>query len=197
MTQSLYMQTCRRRQCCHRRAAAGDGGPTWATCRTQSTVWPAACSASRPTPFSSGTSRSTALWRTPTSGSAAQVRNRKGKLEMGYVKDQITTKTTNPKCRFYWYLIKVIDWRYSQSDRLCEAMPAPVTFSQFSSPPSPIPVWINILYSLEGGGVWGHTHRRGEGLRQMNICRQVPLLVNFRVWCLYLYLVHGLRIRFM
>ncbi len=38
--------------------------------------------------------------------------------------------------------------------------------------------------------------RRGGCLRQINTCRQVPLLVNFyekstfRVWCLYSYLVH-------
>ncbi len=29
--------------------------------------------------------------------------------------DQITIKTPNPKCRFYWCLIEFIDWRYSQS----------------------------------------------------------------------------------
>jgi hypothetical protein len=29
--------------------------------------------------------------------------------------DQITMKTPNPKCRFYWCLIDFIDWRYSQS----------------------------------------------------------------------------------
>jgi hypothetical protein len=40
--------------------------------------------------------------------------------------------------------------------------------------------------------------RRGGGLRQINTCRQVPLLVNFyekptfTVRCLYRYLVHGL-----
>ncbi len=28
--------------------------------------------------------------------------------------DQITIKTTNPKCRLYWYFIELIDWRYSQ-----------------------------------------------------------------------------------
>ncbi len=39
--------------------------------------------------------------------------------------------------------------------------------------------------------------RRGGGLRQINTCRHVPLLVNFflkptlRVWCLYRYLVHA------
>ncbi len=38
--------------------------------------------------------------------------------------------------------------------------------------------------------------RRGGGLRQINTCRKLPLLVNFfkkptfRVWCLYRYLVH-------
>ena len=29
--------------------------------------------------------------------------------------DQITIKTSNPKCRIYWYLIEFIAWRYSQS----------------------------------------------------------------------------------
>ncbi len=39
------------------------------------------------------------------------------------------------------------------------------------------------------------TYRRGGGLRQINTCRQVPLLVNFwekptfRVWCRFKYLV--------
>jgi hypothetical protein len=39
--------------------------------------------------------------------------------------------------------------------------------------------------------------RRGGGLGQINTCRQVPLLLNFeekstfRVWCLYIYLVHA------
>jgi hypothetical protein len=29
--------------------------------------------------------------------------------------DQISIKTTNPKCRLYWCFIEFIDWRYSQS----------------------------------------------------------------------------------
>jgi hypothetical protein len=29
--------------------------------------------------------------------------------------DKITLKTPNPKCRLYWFLMKLIDWRYSQS----------------------------------------------------------------------------------
>ncbi len=29
--------------------------------------------------------------------------------------DQISIKTPNPKCRLHWCLIKLIDWRYSQS----------------------------------------------------------------------------------
>ena len=32
-----------------------------------------------------------------------------------YSMDQITIKTPNHKCRFYWCLIEFIDWRYSQS----------------------------------------------------------------------------------
>ncbi len=41
---------------------------------------------------------------------------------------------------------------------------------------------------------------RGEGLRQLNTCRPIPLQVNFeekttlRVWCLYSYLVHGIAL---
>jgi hypothetical protein len=29
--------------------------------------------------------------------------------------DKGTIKTQNPKCRHYWCLIEIIDWRYSQS----------------------------------------------------------------------------------
>ncbi len=29
--------------------------------------------------------------------------------------DLITIKTPKPKCRLYWCLIEIIDWRYGQS----------------------------------------------------------------------------------
>jgi hypothetical protein len=32
-----------------------------------------------------------------------------------YSMDQISIKIPNPKCRLYWCLIELIDWRYSQS----------------------------------------------------------------------------------
>jgi hypothetical protein len=31
------------------------------------------------------------------------------------LKNNITIKTPNPKCRLYWCLIEFIDWRFSQS----------------------------------------------------------------------------------
>ncbi len=48
--------------------------------------------------------------------------------------DQISTKTTNPKCRLYWCLIEFIDKRYNQSgisDPSCELAPL------FPPPPPP------------------------------------------------------------
>ncbi len=59
---------------------------------------------------------------------------------------------------------------------------APLTFSlvHISLPPS-FPVWVSIQYTciqcVRRGGIW--SHRREEGLRQVNTCRKVPLQVNF------------------
>ncbi len=90
----------------------------------------------------------------------------------------ITQKHGPHKCRLYWCSMEFIDWKYSQSCwyfRPALWSIAPLTFSL------PFPVWICILYTTMckvGGGVWGH--RRREGVRQINTCRQVPLLVNFK-----------------
>ncbi len=69
-----------------------------------------------------------------------------------------------------------------------------LTFSPLHPPPFPPPLpsvgYVFIQY-VTGG--------RGNCLRQINTCRQVPWLVNFkekptfRVWCLYRYLVHVLK----
>ncbi len=93
--------------------------------------------------------------------------------------DQISIKIPNRKCRLYLCLIEFIDLRYSQS---CWYFPpllwtsAPLTFSL---PPSPLPcvnkypgVFIHTMCDREGGGI--------GGLRQINTCRQEPLLVNSR-----------------
>ncbi len=57
--------------------------------------------------------------------------------------DQITIKTSNPKCRLYWYLIEFKDWRYSPSCwyfrfLLCTGAPL-TTFSLGWHPPPPPP----------------------------------------------------------
>jgi hypothetical protein len=53
-------------------------------------------------------------------------------------------KTPNPKCRLYWYIVKFIDWRYSQPCwyfRPLLRTSAPLTFSMvhLHPPPSPFP----------------------------------------------------------
>ncbi len=99
--------------------------------------------------------------------------------------DQITIKTPNPKCRLYWGLIEFIDWRYSQSCwyfRPALWSIAALTFSLVSSPLTPFPVWISILYTrtqcVRGGGVWGQ--RMGVGLRQINTCAATYLYFIFK-----------------
>ncbi len=63
-------------------------------------------------------------------------------------------------------------------------------FSLIHLPPPPLPCVNKYrgIHTVCNGGGWGP--------RQINTCRQVPLLVNFsekptfRVWCLYRYFVH-------
>jgi hypothetical protein len=98
--------------------------------------------------------------------------------------DQISIMSPNPKCRLYLCLIEFIDfidWRYSQSCWYFRPLlwtSTSLTFSLVHLPPhSPFPVWISTGYVLiqfvtGGEGI--------EGLRQINTCRQVPLLVNFK-----------------
>ncbi len=99
--------------------------------------------------------------------------------------DLITTiKTPNPKCRLYWCLIDFIDWRYIQSCwyfRPLLWISAPLTESLVHLPPPPFPVWIStgvhvFIQCVMGGG--GRGERIG-GLRQINTCPQVPLLISF------------------
>ncbi len=94
-----------------------------------------------------------------------------------------TVKTSNLKCRLYWCLIEFIDWRHSQSCWYFRPLlwtSAPLTFLLVDLPPPPPPailVWISTgvrIHTVCNRGV-------GEGiggLRQINTCRQVPLLVN-------------------
>ncbi len=101
--------------------------------------------------------------------------------------DQISIKTSNPKCCLYWCLIEFIDWSGDTVSHVGISTTlwsiALLTFSLVSSPPPPpLCEWVRILYTRiqcvrEGGGVWGH--RKGWGVRQINTCRQEPLLVNF------------------
>ncbi len=85
--------------------------------------------------------------------------------------------------RHKWCLIKFTDWRYSQSCWYCRPLlwtSVPLTFSlvHLNPPPPtipPFPVWISTGVSIQT------VCKRGEGiggLRQINTCRQVPLLVN-------------------
>ncbi len=94
--------------------------------------------------------------------------------------DQISIKTPNPKCRLYWRLIDFIDWRYSHSCwhfRPLLWTSAPLSFSLVHLLPPPLfPVWIRtgvpvFIQCVTGGGI--------GGLRQINTCCQVPLLVKF------------------
>ncbi len=59
--------------------------------------------------------------------------------------DQVTIKTSNPKCRLYWCLIGFKDWEYSKSCWYFRPLlwtRAPLTFS-LVHPPPPFPVWIS------------------------------------------------------
>ncbi len=95
--------------------------------------------------------------------------------------DQISIKTPNPKGRIYWCLLEFIDWMSCWYFRpllwTSAALPSLVHLPP-SLPPS--------LCEQQGIG----------GLRQINTCRQVPLLVTFfkqtfRVWYLFRYLFYG------
>jgi hypothetical protein len=87
--------------------------------------------------------------------------------------EKISIKTPNPKCRLYWCLIEFIYWRYSQScgffDPSCEL--APPNLLTGSPTPPPPPCEGICVHTVCNGGI--------RGLRHINTCRQVPLLVNF------------------
>jgi hypothetical protein len=101
--------------------------------------------------------------------------------------DQISIKKSNPKCRLYWCLIEFLDWRLETGDTVshvgifdpyCEPCD-PRTFSLvhlLPSPPLPCVNKYSGMYCIHivcnGGGGIG-------GLRQLNTCSLVPLLVNF------------------
>ena len=64
-----------------------------------------------------------------------------------FTMDQISIKTTNPKCRLYWCLIELKDGRYSQSCWYFRPLlwtSAPLTFSLVHLIPPP--VWIINTY---------------------------------------------------
>ncbi len=80
----------------------------------------------------------------------------------GFPMNQISIKTPNPKCRLYWCLLDLIDWRYSQSCwyfRPALWSMAPLTFF--------------LVYSVYGvmGGEWPQTDK--------HMCRQVPFTGQF------------------
>jgi hypothetical protein len=77
---------------------------------------------------------------------------------------QISMKTPNPKCRLYWCLIELIDWRHSQSCWYFRTLlwtRAPLTFSMVHLPPSPPLPCVNnyrgtcIHTMCNKGGGWG------------------------------------------
>ncbi len=118
--------------------------------------------------------------------------------------DQIYRKTPNPKCRLYWSFIEFMDWgRYSQSCwyfRPLLRRSAPPTFSPGHLPPSPP---LSLCEIITGVNVFIHCVTGGRGRwSQMNTCRQIALLVNFkekstfRVCCLYRYLVHDPTVQY-
>ncbi len=111
--------------------------------------------------------------------------------------DQITIKTSNRKCRLYWWLIEFIDWRYSQSCWYFRPLlwtSAPLTFSLVHLTPSPPLPCVSTYSGMYSYSVLGRGDRIGS---QINTCHQVPLMVNFKgkptfgVWCLYRYSVYG------
>ncbi len=118
--------------------------------------------------------------------------------------DQISIKTPNPKCRLYCCLLEFVDWRNSQScwyfTLLVNQRPSNLLTGSSAPAPPPLPC-VNkyrgtCFHTVCNGGGWI------GGLRQINTCRQVPLLVSFlkkltfRVWCLYRYLVNGLCVHY-
>jgi hypothetical protein len=93
----------------------------------------------------------------------------------------------NPECRLCWGLIEFIDVRYILYSQSCWYFQpllwtsAPLTFSLVRLPPPPHIQCINKytgLYSTIHTVCNGVGERMG-GLRQINTCSQVPLLVNF------------------
>jgi hypothetical protein len=103
--------------------------------------------------------------------------------------DQITIKTPNSKCRLYWCLIELIDWRYSQSCWYFRPLlwtSAPLTFSLVHLPPPPLflceistGVWIYSVQCVTGGGgirLCGE-HRAATGVIQC-VFDQIPSLQN-------------------
>ncbi len=84
-----------------------------------------------------------------------------GHRHAGPSMDQITTP--NPKCRLYWCLMKIRDWRYSQSGWYFRPLlwaSAPLPSLKFTSPPLPCVKKYRSIQSLQcvtGGGdpvVW-------------------------------------------
>ncbi len=74
--------------------------------------------------------------------------------------DQITIKTPNTKCLFYWCLIEFIDWRYSQSCWCFRPLLklTPLYLLSSSPPPPPLPCE-NMYRSIQSiqcltGGKW-------------------------------------------
>ncbi len=98
--------------------------------------------------------------------------------------NQISIKTPKPKCRLYWCLIEFIDWRYSQSCWYFRLLwtSAPLTFSLVHLSPNPLPCVNKYMYTVQGY-VFKQCVTGGEGIggfRQINTCRQVPLLSIFK-----------------
>jgi hypothetical protein len=109
--------------------------------------------------------------------------------------DQISIKTPNPECRLYWCLMKLIDWRYSQSCWYFRPLfwtSAPLTFSRFDLP---------LPCMSKHRGMYLHSvYQRGGGLRQNKHLPPNPYTGKF--WrkddlqglYLYSYLVHVIKL---
>jgi hypothetical protein len=74
------------------------------------------------------------------------------------------------KCLLYWCFLEFIDWRYTVSH---VGIFDPLTYSLVHLSPSPPKFKSTCIHTV--------CNRRDGigGLRQINTCRQVPLLVNF------------------
>ncbi len=103
-----------------------------------------------------------------------------------YTMDQRSINTPNPKCRLYWCLIEFIDWRHRQSwwyfrTLLWTSAPRREGIGRLCGQ------HIQEFYTVYLIRVWTYKIAlppqtktyEGRGLRQINTCRQVPLLVNF------------------